>query len=103
MNTDVKKVPFTIEFDGQIIEHEGACLYCRKKNVYASVSVLRDAMRNIGKKPIGTKILVGKQIRGDEWLYMWRDEHRTHLGCLSEPTVEFNKKFIEFIKHLNNK
>lgn len=99
--------PFCI-FGDQPVYLKDKWLYCYDKNVMVSIPALQQAMRELGKQPIGKKNVVGIKINqaikeGDLFAELRRDEHRTHIGCLSEPTVEFNKKYIQLIKNLNKK
>lgn len=102
---EVANAPFVTDFGGFPVVHEKKFgrLVCEEKNVWVLVDSLREAITRINTLPIGHKLLIGKQIRGTEYVHLWRDEFRTHIGCLSEPTPEFSKKLISLIKHLNNK
>ena len=94
--------PFIIEFDNQLVIKNGHWLVCMEKNVKIAIPALRAAIRDINTVPRGHKFPVGKQLVGDVLAELWRDEKFTHISCLKELTVDFNKKYQELIKHLNS-
>jgi hypothetical protein len=100
MAVKIEEAPFIIDFGGFIIQQKGRWLCCEEKNVQIGISLLKTAMTEINKVPMGQKILVGVQIKGSEIAYMWRDDFNTHIGCLHEPTTLFNKKYQRLVKHL---
>jgi hypothetical protein len=103
MAVTVQKAPFVSDFGGFYIQEHGDWLYCTEKNVKIHKDLLIAAVQAINKVPHGQKFLVGKQILGEEKAEMWRDDFTTYIGCLDEPTREFNKKYQRLIKHLNTK
>jgi len=103
METTVKKPPFVTEFGGSAIIERGEWLYCIEKNVQILTSALTEAMSLVNKKPVLQKFTVGIQIKGNEHVFLWRDEYNIHIGCLNEPKIVFNKKYQQLIKHLNSK
>ena len=105
MSVDIKPPPaaFTMEFGGFAVVKKADWLMCHEKNVQISITLLRNAMKVINKLPRGNKQLVGIQTNGNTKAYIWKDENRTHIECLSEPNVSFNKKYQQLIKHLNSK
>jgi len=105
MSNEVKP-PFVSDFGGYAIVERGTWLYCIEKNVKLSILLLIDAVKQSNKKPKGTKFVVGIPITGnntEQPVDLWKDDHNIYIGCLDEPTVVFNKKYQQLIKHLNSK
>lgn len=96
MNTNK---PFSFEFDGELIVRDGDWLICREKNVQVLTQNLLEAIR--AKRPLHERTVVGMQIKGMEFCYYWRDEKFAHIGCLKVRHNEFNQKYVQLIKHLN--
>lgn len=100
--------PFETEFGGcKIVQKDADWLYCVEKNMKIRIESLKAALKTISKV-IGHKETIGMDIvtppgKGRQFAHIWRDEFNTHIECLSEPTVEFNKKYQKLIKHLNNR
>jgi len=97
------RVPFIGEFGGCALVENNGWLMCPEKNVKVSILSLKEHVRSINKQPKGTKFFVGLTISDNKRVHLWREEFTTHIECLSEPTVEFNKKYQKLIKHLNGK
>ena len=98
---EVLGAPFVSDFGGFAIVERNQWLYCVEKNVKIHIPLLILTIQQINQKPMGEKFLVGCQIVGETKAYLWRDSFHTYIGCLSEPTSVFNKKYQKLIKHFN--
>ena len=105
----------TMEFGENIaVLREDHWFYCYEKNVKVSEHDLLLSIKKLNTHPLRTKFLIGTSINyvgynGDDYydnpnkVFLWRDENKTHIGCLWEYTTEFNRKYVELRKKLNNK
>lgn len=95
-----KKDQFVGDFGGySVIEDGQFYLYVPEKQVYVNKNLLMAAVKEINDHPINTKLYVGHD-RNYKPMFMWRDSNFTYIGCLSELTTDFNKKYQKLIKHL---
>lgn len=89
--------------------NEDGWFYCHGKNVRVQKSALVESIRKLNTHPLRTKFLVGFTIKtvpnpqgligsdDPNEVYLWREEDRTHIGCLYEKTRDFNRKYLELI------
>ena len=102
--------PVTMVFGNQIaILGIDGWFYCHEKNVKIETIGLISSIKALNCHPLRTKFIVGFTIKHVDYngadyyenpnnVFLWRDEYRTHIGCLHENTKDFNKKYLELIK-----
>lgn len=100
----IAKVPFMMDFGDTVVVERGNWLHADDKSVQVLISALKNWFPIMMNNPINTKYEVGISSSTGDMVSMWRDENNDiHIGCISESHEVFKKKFIQLVKHLNNK
>lgn len=91
----------TLMFGGEEVTIDGNLLFCPNKQVMVNTNYLKEFMISKEKTLVG--LSVDPNCPEDQQLcYASEDERFVHIGCLKETKKEFNKKYIQLIKHLNS-
>lgn len=89
----------TFNFDGELIElnNDNTRLKCRSKGVIIIVEELLEFSKNRQPRKVGFRPAVKENCDASQ------DGTFVHIGCLKEPIANYNKMYIQLVKHLNSK